>query len=299
MSQLLQAYHFEPTGSEGSFRFLRLILLIASLFVSSCEKNNSSVIDPLGNPPAILTASISPGVVNLDTVSHSATSIQLIASAHVANQTGSAQFFLVNFSVTDETGIESLATGQLSDNGVFPDQISGDSVFSALISISVQNIVVGKYVCQVVAQSANGLSSNTFLLPIVVGRQLNHSPVLSNLQVPDTVSRSGSTQQLLTVKATDLDGQTDIARVFFKSFKPDGSPTNGGNAILMYDDGGATILFAPDITSEDAVKGDGIYTFPLIVNATTAIGRYQFVFQATDRSNASSDTLRHFIYVKQ
>jgi hypothetical protein len=237
--------------------------------------------------------------VNLDTVSQSTASIQFIAGAHIADQAGATQNLLVNFSLSDQVGIESFATGQLFDNGVFPDQLSGDNIFTALITIPVQNLVVGQYVCQIVAQNAKGFTSNTFLLPIVIGRQLNHPPVLSDIQAPDTVSRSGRTQQLLTVRATDPDGQMDIARVFFKSFKPDGSPTNGGNAILMYDDGGETILFLPDITSGDAVKGDGIYTFPLIVDTTTAIGRYQFVFQATDRSNASSDTLRHFIYVKQ
>jgi hypothetical protein len=237
--------------------------------------------------------------VNLDTVGTSDATIRFIVTARIADLAASSQNSMVNCTFVDGTGITTLASGQLADNGVSPDLRNGDSVFTAQVTISAQDLLVGKYVCQIVAQNANGFTSNTFLLPIVIGRELNHPPALSDLQAPDTISRSGQAEQLLTVKATDSDGRTDIAKVFFKSFKPDGTATNGGNAILMYDDGSESIIFAPDITSGDAIKGDGIYTFPLRIDTSAAIGRYRFVFQATDRSNASSDTLIRYIYVKQ
>jgi hypothetical protein len=269
------------------------------MFLSACEKKDSSVIDSLGSPPIIFSATISPSIVNLDTMPQTAASIQFVASARITHQEGFTQISEVSYSISDKPGFESLGAGQLFDNGVVPDKIAGDSIFSGMVSISTQSLLVGRYFCQIVAQDPRGFKSSTFLLPIDVGRQLNHPPILSNLQAPDTIVLAGHSQQFLMVRVTDPDGQTDIAKVFFKSYKPDGSAANKGIPILMYDDGSEGVIFAPDITSGDAIKGDGIYTFPLIVDTSAAVGRYRFVFQATDRSNASSDTLSHYIFVRQ
>jgi hypothetical protein len=65
----------------------------------------------------------------------------------------------------------------------------------------------------------------------------------------------------------------------------------------MYDDGGVAIIYPPDITSGDAVKGDGIYS--LTVGYPTLPGTYRFEFQALDRSNAFSPKIVHLIQVVQ
>jgi hypothetical protein len=275
------------------------------MFLSACEKKDSSVIDSLGSPPIIFSATISPSIVNLDTIPQTAASIQFVASARITHQEGSTQISEVNYSISDKPGFESLGAGQLFDNGIVPDKIAGDSVFSVMISISTQSLLVGRYFCQIVAQDPRGFKSNGFILPIDVGRQLNHSPGLSDLQTPDTIVLAGQRQQFkLTVKATDPDGQSDIARVFFNSFKPNGSPA-GGNPFLMYDDGSESIVFPPDLASGDAVKGDGTYTLTVLIDPTdsqgnpTALGTYRFEFQAADRSNALSQKLTKNIQVAQ
>jgi hypothetical protein len=257
------------------------------------------VIDSLGSPPVILVGTISPAIVNLDTIAQNIASIQFTATARVTHQDGLTQVSRVDYTVSDEAGSESLATGQLFDNGVFPDRSAGDSVYTAQIMIAVQSLPVGKYYFQINAQDPHGFTSNTFLFPIVIGRQLDLPPVLSNLQAPDTIVLAGQTQEFkLSVKAADPDGQSDIAKVFFNSFKPNGT-SSSGNPFLMYDDGSENVIYAPDITSGDAVKGDGVYTLTVQISPTAALGTYRFEFQASDRSNVLSQKLIKYVQVIQ
>jgi hypothetical protein len=243
--------------------------------------------------------------VNLDTISQNLSVAQFTIDARVTLSDGSTGISQVSYTLTDATGSQTLADGQLFDNGVLPDQHAGDSVFTAQISVPVQTLSVGKYFCHIVAQSPHGYTSSTLLLPLVIVRQLNHPPVLSNLQAPDTIVLGSQSQQFkLMVKATDPDGQSDIAKVFFNSYKPNGTPANG-NPFLMYDDGSEIIVIPPDFTSGDATKGDSIYTLTVFINPTdsqgnpTALGAYRFEFQATDRSNAFSQKLVWNIQVVQ
>ena len=304
MSKLLHSNPDGPSGPQKSDTLLRFVLLIAAstlaVLYSACEKKDTSVIDSLGSPPFIVAASLSPSIVNLDTIPQSIAYVQLSVNARIMHQNGSSGISQVSYSLSDETASQSLAVGQLFDNGTPPDLRAGDSVFTAQISLPVQSLPVGKYFCQIVAQSQHGYTSSTLLLPLIIGRQLNHPPILSNLQAPDTIILGGQSQQFkVMVKATDPDGQSDMAKVFFHSYKPDGTATNGGNPFLMYDDGSDKILFPPDLTSGDAVKGNSIYTLTVIVDTSNAKGSYRFEFLAQDRSNAFSQKLTKNILVLQ
>lgn len=288
MNQILQAYNGGPSGPRIPHHLVAVVLCAA--LILSCEKKDSSVIDSLGSPPSILGAAISPATIALDTIPQSLTEVQLIADARVSNQEGLSQISEVDFIVVDAVGSETLASGQLADDGVSPDLQANDSVYTAQISLTLANLPVGKYYCRIAARSAEGYLSNTLLIPFVVVRYRNRPPVLSDLQGPDTVSLGGQRQVFpLLVKATDPDGQTDVARVFFHTFKPDGSPANNGNAFFMYDDGSTM--------SGDAVKGDSIYTLTVQVDTSNAKGRYRFEFQATDRSSDSSQVLVKYIQI--
>ncbi len=193
---------------------------------------------------------------------------------------------------------EVLAEGQLADDGFPPDQLAGDRIYSGRFSVPGTSLVVGTYYCQIDARSSDGYSGNQYILPLSVYRQANRPPILSNASAPDTVSLGGRPFQefAVTVKAWDPDGQSDIAKVFFNSYKPDGSAASG-NPFQMYDDGGEVVLYPPDITSGDMVKGDSVYTLTVKVDTTNAKGQYRFEFMAADRSSAFSDTLVRFIQV--
>jgi hypothetical protein len=93
---------------------------------------------------------------------------------------------------------------------------------------------------------------------------------------------------LLTLKVEDPDGQSDVARVVFNSFKPDGSPS-GGNPFSMFDDG------LPVHGDEKA--GDGTFSLAISLPAGTPPGTYRFEFQALDRSNEPSNIIVHRITI--
>jgi hypothetical protein len=114
----------------------------------------------------------------------------------------------------------------------------------------------------------------------------NQPPVLSELTAPDTVSRRQSKPILLSVRATDPQGQPDIRRVYFNTIKPDGTP-GGGNPFAMVDDG----------TNGDITAGDGIYSLEITISISNAPGDYRFDFYAADLAGAVSDVLTHVITV--
>jgi hypothetical protein len=87
----------------------------------------------------------------------------------------------------------------------------------------------------------------------------------------------------LNIKASDPDGQSDILKVFFNSFKPDGSPSIG-NPFQLYDDGNEEL-------NGDMIAGDGIYGLIIKLPANTTIGIYRFEFHAIDRSLDTSNVI--------
>jgi hypothetical protein len=283
-------------------QFSCAVLICVLLFASGCEKNQNSVIDSIGFPPALTSAVITPDSVNLTSIPSEASTVTFIITARVTHPDGLSHIAQVAYSFGAEGGAEPIGTGMLLDHGAPPDLTQGDGIFSGRLSVPIQSLLVGKYYCQVSAQDPHGYASIASMSPVVIS-QVNYPPVISNLQAPNTITLGGQTQQFrLMVKAADPNGEADISKVFFNSFKPNGS-ASGGNPFLMYDDGSQNIIIPPNFTSGDALKGDSIFTLTVIISPTdsqgnpTAVGTYRFEFQAVDRSNASSQKIVHTIEV--
>jgi hypothetical protein len=278
------------------------IFICILFFASGCEKKQTSVVDSIGFPPALASVAITPDSINLTSIPSGQSTVSFIITARVTHPDGPSHIAQVVYSFSAEGGAEPIATGTLLDNGAPPDLIQGDGIFSGQNSVAIQSLLVGKYYCQVSAQDLRGYASNADMSPVIIS-QVNYPPVISNLQAPNTITLGGQTQQFkLMVKAADSNGEADISKVLFNSFKPDGSAASG-NPFLMYDDGSQNIIIPPNFTSGDAVKGDSIYTLTVIISPTdsqgnpTAVGAYRFEFQAVDRSNASSQKIVHTIEV--
>jgi hypothetical protein len=121
--------------------------------------------------------------------------------------------------------------------------------------------------------------------------QSNIPPVVSNLNVPDTVTIQTDTSFIsLTVDASDENGYDDIEFVYFNSFiPPDYHPSNQ-NPIQMYDDG---------VKGGDQRSHDGTFTaIVLLPPQGVAKGIYRWEFQARDRSKVLSEKIIHNIVVK-
>lgn len=269
-----------------------------SLLLTACEKKDGSLIDYRGTSPVILSASLSQTSVNTDTIAGDLPAIAFVAFARVVHPSGPSQISAVSFRFAAENNEKTLTSGILNDNGITPDVRPGDSIYSARVVFSIPKVQVGKFYCSIVALDPEGFVSSTWMLPFTVGR-FNRPPTLSNLMAPDSIVLANQRQQIkLKVTATDPDGNADIAKVYFNSYKPDSLPS-GGNPFLLYDDGSENIIFPPDIRSGDDVVGDGIYTLTVTIDPANALGIYRFEFQAMDRSNAISNKIVHTLKVVQ
>ena len=123
--------------------------------------------------------------------------------------------------------------------------------------------------------------------------QDNVAPFLSNLNIPDSIPREQSF--IFNVEAFDSNGLSDINKVFFELYRPDGSiveidPGSGLTEFLMHDDGNFEVF-------GDSVAGDGIYSFKNSFAVDAQTGSWKFVFQAEDRSDGLSNIIEHFMIV--
>ena len=122
--------------------------------------------------------------------------------------------------------------------------------------------------------------------------QDNLPPVISNLVIPDTISKGVFFN--FSVMVTDSNGLNDIRKengVFFNLFRPDTTIVQAG-PFYMHDDG--------DVGFGDEVPGDGIFSFrnSFLQDTTTQVGNWRFVFQARDRSGLLSNIIEQYLYVK-
>lgn len=112
----------------------------------------------------------------------------------------------------------------------------------------------------------------------------NDPPQVLSVSAPDTVFKSGQTNFLITVEATDPQGLQDITQVVLNSFKPDGSPSVG-NPFFLRDDG----------IGGDVMADDGTYSIRVGFDQSNTSGTYRFEFHAKDKTGAVSNTVIHLI----
>jgi hypothetical protein len=107
--------------------------------------------------------------------------------------------------------------------------------------------------------------------------------VISNLLLPSSVNRGDSF--IFSIKVDDTNGSFDIAQVYFKLYRPNGTIVLNGNDdfFLMVDTGDANL--------GDQTAGDGIYSFKNSFSSTAPTGLWKFEFQAKDRSGKLSNII--------
>ena len=138
----------------------------------------------------------------------------------------------------------------------------------------------------------------------------NIIPEIISITAPDTIIRpEGSTVTLHPVYAEvfDADGLETIKWVGFTSFHVDGdSLMNRGNYIYLYDDGSEDILYEPDFTSGDSIRGDGIYSFRIPVYGSgntdpdfqTKTGLFRWEFITQDNADDYSTPILHEVIIE-
>ncbi len=179
----------------------------------------------------------------------------------------------------------------LNDDGnlvLWGDKTKGDGIYSAkfVMGKTTQN---GKYEIEYFVEDNIRISPDnikkvgTSIFSFDNG-QINYPPVLSNLIIPLSVNRGDSFT--FTIKADDQNGLSDIAQVYFKLVRPDGTTAapgpqddNGSGFFLMHDDGNSNY--------GDVQAGNGIYSFKNSFGTTSQTGTWNFEFQAKDKGTPS------------
>ena len=250
-----------------------------SIIISSCEKKDDSIIDPSYKSPLI-----SNPYMSKDTVftTSGAPVINFNASVFV-DENGGGTIQSVTCKIYSPGNLL-VGTFSMHDDGVAPDSTAGDGRYSCTVNVTnIQCLLIGSYSIQYIAQNVAGLNSNQINSAVSVFITNNQPPILSALYSPDSilVPSTGINIATLSIFAADSNGYCDIKNVFFKSYRPDGTP-NPNNPFTMYDDGNILV-------HGDSVAGDGRFSLTIQIPATqTTFGYFKFVYQAEDNSNALS-----------
>lgn len=199
----------------------------------------------------------------------------------------------------------------LNDDGNRGDIIEGDDIFSRKISNANDSInnklsddIDSVFLDYYVAYGQDILiKKDTVLIGNIIPK-IESVDVENPIALPDT-----GTIKLYLVSANvfDADGLETIKWVGFTSYHVEGdSLMNDGNRIYLYDDGSEVILYEPNFTSGDSIKGDGLYSFKIPVygpgfsdpTLQTKVGTYKWRFIAQDDANQYSNIVEQEIIIE-
>ena len=276
------------------------ILLLMVLFFNGCPEKDS-ITDPTDPIDTISGIQF--------TFHQDVNKLYFAASVESSYDDGSLiSVSLIWYGVNKENIPDSLI---IQDNGKDGDIISGDGMYSIKLandSTLIKNTLgddSGKVYLTVLAYYDEVQISK--LDSFSIG---NIIPEIISITAPDTIIRpEGSTVTLHPVYAEvfDADGLETVKWVGFTSFHVDGdSLMNRGNYIYLYDDGSEDILYEPDFTSGDSIRGDGIYSFRIPVYGSgntdpdfqTKTGLFRWEFITQDNADDYSTPILHEVIIE-
>jgi hypothetical protein len=271
-----------------------LLLFLASI-LGSCEENQFSVIDRNGNVPSVSSASVTPDSINIDNLTPvgNTYTINVVTRLTVSDPEGTDDLNSVIAQAIRPGASSQFFQQNLHDDGIGPDGVAGDSIFSAEIQFEVIRALAGRYRMQFFAVNNDGNRSNVLERTLFVIRN-NSAPELDlqSLVAPDTLTLpiGGSLLIPMNIAASDSDGIADIREVYFRSL----DSSNPTQKFFLQDDGGSNNL------SGDAVAGDGVFSIIIKLEDNNPLVRrtFRFAFQALDSFSDTSATVLHSLTVQ-
>jgi len=179
----------------------------------------------------------------------------------------------------------------LLDNGNLKngDDVANDGSFANKFPLSeyypngIYNI---KYFVTDKSNSTNQVALGTFKFD---NGQANIAPIISDDVVdPDTAIVTATTVILTSIKVFDQNGLSDINKVYFVVYRPNG--TTSGTQNILFDDGLAS--------HGDQTASDGIYSLLIEIYSTNTKGTYRLEFQAKDRGGKLSNIINHSLLIQ-
>jgi hypothetical protein len=267
-------------------------LLLAALLSASCERSVDTPADTDLSRPYLHDLQIYPGSFNTDTILvDGGTDPQDLLTLSlncvvIADKDPGSPTPTVRYTIALPADERVYAEGYLKDDGATPDLGAGDGIFTGTVTFSIERVDIGRFEVAIDGYYDPASPSNTVRHSFDVGRS-SRPPAISGLNAPDTVILPGPGQVsllLITLGASDPDGQGDIREVFFRNLD---SPSDTTRKFFLLDDGHVTGV------SGDSVANDGTFSIIVQLPYGTPAATYRFLFEATDRSGIASNTILH------
>jgi hypothetical protein len=265
-------------GVSGDYR-IRVYAADLAGHTSDTLEANIHVLSGEGNDPPVLIRTSIP-----DTVTD-ASSAEVTLRVHVSDPQGTETVDSVFAWIYPPLNPQPVLELELADDGLIADSAAGDGIFTLQTDLSQTLTIRGVWNVRFQAADKGGLFSRPVATAMFVDAS-NSPPLIQEVSAPDTVSRSAALPLLITARVTDPQGSSDIRRVAFNSYKPDGVPSSG-NPFIMKDDG----------TQGDALAGDGVFSITVTITPQNARGNYRFDFFAEDQAGAVSEIVTHIVTV--
>ncbi len=252
-----------------------VIIIVTSLLYFCCDNGQ----EPNKGPGVILQTFVADSLKIADTAS------VVFLTAEVEDPDGLDDVESVYFYSRKPDGTLSNEGNSfpMKDDGVNGDSAANDGIYTGKIIIS-SSAQAGFYIFSFQMEDRAGNLSNEVSDTMKVYKELtepNKGPgtiletyVADSIQIP--VSQAAS---VVSAKVEDPDGLDDVESVYFFSRKPDGTLANGGNSIVMFDNG----------TEGDSTAGDGIYSTGITITFDSQAGTYVFTFYMSDKAGNLSD----------
>ena len=169
-------------------------------------------------------------------------------------------------------------TFNMLDNGIQPDDVGGDGIYSFRFQLDTLAGETGGYLFTFGAADIDDNTAAPIRKTIVF--YSDSVPVIYDLIAPDSLLKGSPDTFAIYLSAWDQQGLSDIDSVFFTVIRPDSSTS--GNRFHLHDDG----------EFGDAHQGDGVYTLWIQAPAPTdQTGDYLFTFVAYDQALNQSNVI--------
>lgn len=176
----------------------------------------------------------------------------------------------------------------LNDSGINGDQIPNDQYFGFTYDPNLPDMPLGILKAVFNAQDSDNNNAEITVDSIVF--DINYTPVIENINAPDSVERpiTGEEYVYIHVTVSDANGLDDIKTVYFQVEDND-NPGNWSDGFLLFDDGNEEY--------NDNVSGDGIFSGGFSINISNDLTTNYFRYIAVDYSDAQSEIVKDSIVV--
>jgi hypothetical protein len=279
-------------------RLLPIILLLSA--VAGCAIPDKGIIEA-STPPVVTPAGISPGIIEVNKISQhfdpdDPVDTTIVVLAIVTDQDGVEDIIATSVLLSDPEG-RTLSTSALSDDGIYPDQVANDGLYTGKLRLTTTKKQIGNYSVQIQATDRSNQKSNVVFQQVAVKNTANDPPILSSLILPDSAiipTGQDSTIVKFVVMVSDSQGRGDIVSVNGTLKLPDGSMYL---SFSLYDDGGIVARPPFNVTSGDSAANDGRFTTRLLF-VKKSVGNYTLQLQAKDFAQALSNVITKTFYVR-